>query len=333
MTDNTVLRVDSLWVDYYTRSGPIRVVQDVSFEIRRGEILGLAGESGSGKSTVAQAVTRLIRPTVGRMGGDVWLQDENIAQLDRKALRHIKWKKVSIVAQSAMNSLNPVLRIRSQFDDILQSHGQRNRQKNFARMCELIEMVSLSAEVLDAFPHQLSGGMKQRVAIAMALLFHPDLVIMDEPTTALDVIVEREIVSEIKRLQRQFGFSVLFISHDLDLLLRMADRVAIMYGGYLMEIGSVQEFAHPLHPYSRALLQSFPAIGAVGAERRRGIPGYPPDPANPPGGCRFHPRCSHSSERCGSDLPVWEAVEGAGDQRVRCIRWREIPNESHTGSD
>ncbi len=321
-----VLHVEGLWVDYFTRGRRLRVVQDVSFAIERGEMLGLAGESGSGKSTVALAVARLLRPENAAVGGMVRLNGTDFLALVGEGLRQTRWKSVALVSQSAMNALNPVINIFRQFDDMLTAHGYTDAVQNRHRAAELLDLVDLPEQVLNRFPHQLSGGMKQRVVIALALALHPDLIIMDEPTTALDVIVEREILSKVKTLQRQLGFSVLFITHDLDLLLRLTDRVAIMYAGQLVETGPVGHFSRSLHPYSRALVQSFPSLHQHASDRRRGIPGAPPDLSHPPAGCRFHPRCVFVADVCQT-APAWEAVSEDPLIAVRCSRWKEIRDE------
>ncbi len=317
-----VLQVENLWVDYFTRRGPVRTVQDVSFTVEPGEMVGLAGESGSGKSTVALAVARLLKSETATMGGSVTLNGVNFLTLQGEQLRQTRWKSLALVSQSAMNALNPVISIFRQFDDMLRAHGNTNTKQNRQRAQDLLDLVDLPPEVLYRFPHQLSGGMKQRVVIALALALSPDIIIMDEPTTALDVIVEREILHKVKSLQRQFVFAVFFITHDLDLLLRLTDRVAIMYAGQLVETGPVRHFARALHPYSQALIRSFPSVRDHQRGRRSGIPGIPPDLSNAPAGCRFHPRCPLVTNVCHT-MPVWESIPGEPQVAVRCHRWME----------
>jgi peptide/nickel transport system ATP-binding protein len=304
---DSLLRVEHLDVDYRTLRGRVRAVQDFSLEVRSGEVVGLAGESGSGKSTMALAAMRLIRGSGRVSGGQVWFRDLNVLTLDPAALRRFRWERVSLVLQSAMNSLNPVLTLGEQFDDMFQAHGVR-RAEGRERAAELMRLVRIDPVHLRSYPHELSGGMRQRSVIAMALALRPELVVMDEPTTALDVVVERGIVAEIKRLRAELGFSVLFITHDLSLLATLANRIAVMYAGQLVETGPSDEIVHrPRHPYTQALVRSFPRVRG---ERiaLRGIPGSPPDMRRPPSGCRFHPRCPSAMERCRRESPSWTAL-------------------------
>jgi peptide/nickel transport system ATP-binding protein len=272
-------------------------VGGVSFDIAPGEVLGLAGESGSGKSTLAQAILRLLPAPAAITGGAITLDGEDVLGMSEEALRRVRWRKASLVFQSAMNALNPVMRVGDQFLDMMRAHERIAKRRALAVAGELLELVGIDRRRVRAYPHVLSGGMRQRVIIAMALALNPELLIMDEPTTALDVVVQREILQQVKELQQELRFSVLFITHDLSLLLELADRVAIMYAGELVETASAGELAaNPRHPYTQGLLRSFPPLHGPLA-RLTGIPGSPPDLAAPPAGCRFHPRCPH----CVSD--------------------------------
>lgn len=323
---STILEVANLTVDYKTRHRSARAVDHVSFSIHRGEIMGLAGESGSGKSTVAQAIARLNANTTViqgsvRLGGVDWLN------ANPRTLRELRWKKLSLVTQSVMGALNPLTTIGTQFNDAFQAHGDRDRRYMARRGAELLHLVGLPADILNAYPHQLSGGMRQRVGIAMAMMFNPDLIIMDEPTTALDVVVERDLLGRIKGLQQQLQFAVLFITHDLSLLFRLADRVAVMYAGQLVEESPASHISRrPAHPYTRGLIQSFPALHDA-KHRQRGIPGTPPSLNNLPTGCRFHPRCPLAVDACAQDAPPWITISDQESLGVKCFRWEEVYGE------
>jgi peptide/nickel transport system ATP-binding protein len=284
-----LLELRGLAVDY----GRVRAVDGVDLAIGEGEIVGLAGESGCGKSTVAAAAMQVLRPPGHIAEGSVLFQGQDLAGRSREALRKYRWRNVSMVFQSAMNALNPVMRVGDQFVDAMQAHERIDRRRAVRRAGELLELVGIDARRVRAYPHELSGGMRQRVIIAMALSLSPELIIMDEPTTALDVVVQREILQQIEALKRDFGFAVLFITHDLSLLLEFADRIAIMYAGEIVESAPADRIGlEPQHPYTQGLLRSFPPLRGP-LTRLSGIPGSPPDLADPPSGCRFHPRCPH----------------------------------------
>jgi peptide/nickel transport system ATP-binding protein len=284
-----LLELRGLAVDY----GSARAVDGVDLTIREGEILGLAGESGCGKTTVANAVMQILRPPGRIAGGSVVFRGENLVGKRPEELRRFRWRNVSMVFQSAMNALNPVMRVGEQFVDAVQAHERIDRRRALAQAEELLELVGIDKTRVRAYPHELSGGMRQRVIIAIALALNPELIVLDEPTTALDVVVQREIMQQVEALKRDFGFAVLFITHDLSLLLEFADRIAIMYAGEVVETAPSQQLAaNPQHPYTQGLLESFPPLSGP-LERLMGIPGSPPDLRNPPSGCRFHPRCPH----------------------------------------
>ena len=291
--DATLLELQQLVVDYGYGERRARAVDGVDLAVREGEVLGLAGESGCGKTTIANAVMQILRAPAHITGGSILFQGEDIVGKSAAELRRYRWRNVSMVLQSAMSALNPVLRIGDQFVDAMQAHEKINKRQALTRAGELLELVGIDGRRVSAYPHQLSGGMRQRVVIAMALALKPELIIMDEPTTALDVVVQREILQQIEALKRDFGFAVLFITHDLSLLLEFADRIAIMYAGEIVESAPAERFAsNPLHPYTQGLLKSFPPLRGP-LMRLTGIPGSPPDLRDPPAGCRFNPRCPH----------------------------------------
>jgi peptide/nickel transport system ATP-binding protein len=285
-------------------------------------VLGLAGESGSGKSTLAYAITRLLRAPGMITGGSVSYHPAAGAAVDLLAadeggLRVLRWSQISVVMQSAMNALNPVLSIGSQLTDVLRAHRpEMGRAGRRDRAAELLAMVGITADRLGSHPHELSGGMRQRVMIAMALALEPQVVIMDEPTTALDVVTQREILEELMELRERLGFAVLFITHDLSLLIEIADAIAVMYAGRLVERADAAAlFRAPRHPYTLGLLSSFPALHGP-RRHMTGIPGSPPDLRRLPGGCVFHPRCSYALDRCSTDVPPLLQLTVQGDGEV-----------------
>ncbi len=281
------LRVKNLSVNYETPSGVVAAVREVSFEVYPGEILGIAGESGCGKSTLAHAVCGLLSPSAKVIQGDVWLGDTNLVHLSESHLRQLRWKEVAIVPQSAMNNLSPVLRVGDQIIDAILAHERVSMTEARGRVRQLLERVGISGKHVASYPHELSGGMRQRAVIAMALALNPQLLVLDEPTTALDVVVQASILAEIQTLREQFGFAVVFITHDLPLLIQTAERIAVMYGGRLVETGEVQEmWKAPRHPYTRALLSAFPPLSGP-KQRLPQIKGSPPDLRDPPGRLRL----------------------------------------------
>jgi peptide/nickel transport system ATP-binding protein len=299
LSTGPLLQIEDVVIEYALRENRVRAVDGVSLDIHPGEIVGLAGESGCGKSTLAHAVTRILKPPGEITSGRIVFRGEDIVPLRGEQLRKFRWRNVSLVFQSAMNSLNPVMRVGDQFVDMFRAHERISKRDALSNAGDLLELVGIDRGRVRSYPHELSGGMRQRVVIAMALSLRPELLVLDEPTTALDVVVQREILQEIEELQRNLGFAALFITHDLSLLVEFADRIGIMYAGEIVECAPSERLFHdPQHPYTVGLMASFPPLtGAV--ERLTGIPGSPPDLASPPTGCRFHPRCRH----CTGDDP------------------------------
>ena len=318
--NDLLLSVHGLCVDYGLGDDAVHAVVDADLELRSGEVLGLAGESGSGKSTLAYAITRLLRPPGVITAGSAWFGSSvNLLTADQRELRGLRWNEIAVVLQSSMNALNPVLSIGTQFADVLRAHRpDMSRADRRARSGQLLEMVGIPADRLNNYPHELSGGMRQRVMIATALALDPSVVIMDEPTTALDVVTQREILEELMALRDRLGFAVLFISHDLSLLAEIADSIAVMYAGRLVERAEASAvFRAPRHPYSLGLLSSFPALHGPRLAME-GIPGSPPDLRNMPSGCPFHPRCGYAFDRCRSDPPPPLLDLDAGTRAAAC---------------
>ena len=337
LIDELLLDVKGFSVDYVTEGDPVHAVDDVDLQIRRGEVVGLAGESGSGKSTLAYAVTRLLRDPGVITAGEAHFYDypsgsyrtgsggggPKVVDLltdDRRVLQVVRWSRIAVVFQSALQALNPVYKVGKLIDDVLAAHDPRSSKKSRrVRAAELLGMVGISPDRLDSYPHQLSGGMRQRVMIALALALRPHLLIMDEPTTALDVVIQREILEELMQLKEQLGFSVLFITHDLSLLIEIADTIAVMYAGRLVEKAPAQAlFRAPRHPYTYGLTRSFPSLRGE-KKVMTGIPGSPPDLRNVPSGCPFHPRCAWAMPECSTtEPPRIQLQETAGTREALC---------------
>ncbi|MDR0341546.1 MAG: ABC transporter ATP-binding protein [Nocardiopsaceae bacterium] len=312
-----VLEIRDFSVAYRTQAGDVRAVDHVGIDMNRGEVVGLVGESGSGKSTLAYGAARLLRPPALITSGAVIYhgrrteRSADILRLTPDELKHLRWREIAMVFQSAMNALNPVLSVRSQLVDVIRVHLRVSRNEAEDRAAQLLDLVGIPRARLKSYPHELSGGMRQRVMIAMALATGPEIVIMDEPTTALDVVVQRDILAQIVELKEDLRFSILFITHDLSLLLELADRIAVMYAGKLLEIGSAQAIQHEAsHPYTKGLLNSFPSLRGQRRELA-GIPGSPPDLRNPPPGCPFLPRCGYGRDDCTRVSMTLAPVTGA----------------------
>ncbi len=299
-----ILEVRDLRVVYRSLRGYVRAVDSVSMKIMDGEILGVVGESGSGKSTLALSILRILPPNAKIIGGSILYRGRDLVSMNESELKDYRWRRISMVPQAALNALNPTMKIADHFIETAQAHGVRDRKWVLERASELLQMLRLEPDrVLKSYPHELSGGMKQRVLIAMAMLLEPELIILDEPTTALDVLTQRFILDLLKDLHRKTGKTMVFITHDIAIIADIADRVAVMYAGKVVEIGDVYTvFKDPKHPYTMALIKSIPSlVGSV--EDMKPIPGFPPDLINPPPGCRFHPRCPYAMDICRKREP------------------------------
>jgi peptide/nickel transport system ATP-binding protein len=318
----SVLSVRDLEVTYATQAGPIPAVRGVSLDIDKGEVLGLAGESGCGKSTVVNAILRLLPPGA-TTSGQVLLNDEDVLTMKPGRLRAVRWTGASVVFQGAMHALNPVQRIGDQLAEAAVIHRQSNQKEAMVRAGNLLEKVGLPPRRIRDYPHELSGGQKQRVMIAMALACSPSLIIADEPTTALDVMVQAQVLKLLNELQHEMGMAMLFITHDLSVLVEVCDRLAIMYAGKIVEEGpSAAVFGKPAHPYTTALAAAFPAIGDPRFRRApSGLGGDPPQPDSIPSGCSFHPRCPVAFDECQTVVP--DLYEAGEQRRAACLLVRD----------
>jgi peptide/nickel transport system ATP-binding protein len=314
--DGPLLSVKGLTVEYGSKLRPTIAVEGVDLDVERGEFLGIVGESGCGKSTLLFAIAQLLNPPARVVAGSVEFKGQNLVELGAKELRAVRWKGFSVVMQSAMNALNPVLSVAAQLRDVCEAHSEMTRPEIADRSADVLRLVGIDPVHLESYPHQLSGGMRQRVMIAMALIFTPDLVIMDEPTSALDVVAQRSLMVQTKELQRELGFAVVFVTHDMSLVSHFSDRMAVMYAGQISELGRTRDlFDAPLHPYSRGLLDAFPSIRGPRIELT-GIPGSPPDLSLPKVGCRFKERCPQAIDQCAVVEPDLLTFD---DREVRCI--------------
>lgn len=336
MSHDSILSVRNLTVKYRGRRGEVQAVRNVSFDLHRGENLALIGESGCGKTTLGLTLVGLLSGAARVTEGKIIYRHEpsgnaatdrphetDLLTLSADEFRRFRWRECAMVFQAALNAFNPVLRIFDQFVETAKAHGIHNRPQIRREALELLRLVQLDPNrVIDAYPHELSGGMRQRVLIAMSLLLKPKILILDEPTTALDILTQRTIIDLMRRLKEEFRFSMIFISHDLALGAELADRVATMYAGRIVELSDVESaFYRPKHPYTYNLIRSVPTV--YGAYRElTSIPGSPPDLISPPVGCAFHPRCQFAAEACRRDDP--ELLPSDGRNLVACLRWESI---------
>lgn len=311
-----VLGVRDLRVYYHSQEGPVKAVDGLSFSIREGERFGLVGESGSGKTTAAFAILQLTRPPARIESGTVTLDGQNLIELPAEEMRKMRFSRISLIPQGAMNSLNPVLRIHEQLADVIREHDRHiGRADLDRRIGELLESVGLRRNIARMFPHELSGGMKQRVCIAMAVSLRPNIIIADEPTSALDVVTQRQVMETLGNAQKMLNASVILVGHDMGLMAQFVDTIGVMYAGRLIEIGPVKEmFKEPLHPYTRLLISSLPSLRAKGGFK--GIPGVAPSLRHPPPGCHFNPRCPNAMPTCSAVPPTM--IEARPGRWVAC---------------
>ena len=305
-----LLNVQNLTTYYLTRRGAVRAAEGVSFTLEKGESLGLAGESGCGKTTVALSLLKILPPGGRIVNGKVIFKGINIVGLNETEMRKkIRWKGISIVFQGAMNALNPVFKIGDQIVEAIKIHEPGTTRKEAKeRGKKLLEMVGIEPSRIDNYPHEFSGGMRQRALIAMSLACNPEMLIADEPGTALDVIVQAQVLRLMRELKNRLNLSLIMISHDLSMIAEVCEKIAIMYAGYLVEYGDIVNiYKEPLHPYTQDLIKSFPSIKAP-KQKMTSIPGTPPDLLNPPPGCRFHPRCKYAMNICKKKVPEMRKV-------------------------
>src|SRR5690554_4753027 len=324
--DKPLLEVDRLVMRYKIKAGEVSAVEDVTFTVHQGEAVGLVGESGCGKTSVALSLLRLLPSNAEYVSGEIRLNGEDLLQLTDTEMRKRRWKEIAMVFQGAMNSWNPVYRVGDQIRETLDTHyrGEMTYQEQREHMERLFTAVGLPPAMLDRYPHEFSGGMRQRAVIAMALACSPQLIIADEPTTALDVIVQDQILKELKRIQAEMGMSIIYISHDIAVIAEVTDSLGVMYAGKLVEYGpTIEVFSRPKHPYAYLLLRSTPSI--TGPRRQLApLEGEPPDLLDPPTGCRFHPRCPFATEKCAIEEPPLADI-GDG-HRVACWHWEQVPD-------
>ena len=317
-----ILKVKNLTTHYQTPFGDVIAVDDVSFNLRKGIALGLAGESGCGKTTVALSIMRILTYPGKILGGEILFKDVDVMKLSEAELRDLRWKGISTVFQGAMASLNPVFKVGRQIADPILIHEDVTKKEAYDRANELLELVGIDASRANNYPWELSGGMRQRVMVAMGLACNPEVIIADEPTTALDVIVAHQVMELIKDLREKLDLSMILITHDISVIAQTCDELAVMYAGKIVELAEVDAiFESPLHPYTEALISAFPSI--AGENRKlTSIRGNPPDLINPPKGCKFNPRCPFAQDICRTEEPQLEQV---GDNRsVACHFWEEI---------
>ncbi len=304
-----LLEVRHLTLHYRTKRGEVNAVDNVSFTLERGEALGIVGESGCGKTTLALAIMRLL-PENAYLEGQIFFKERDLLALPEEEMRRVRWKGISMIFQAAMNSLDPVYRVGEQIVEAMRTHEPTiSPEAARERVAELFQLVGMSPDLIDRYPHEMSGGMRQRAVIAMALASNPDVIIADEPTTALDVIVQDRILAQLDEIRKRLDMSVIYISHDVGVIAEVSDRVGVMYAGKLVEIGPTAAiFKSPHHPYTAALMSAFPRLHGEKQELLI-VPGEPPNLLSPPPGCRFHPRCPYATELCQKQEPLLEPFE------------------------
>ena len=328
-----VLQVENLKTSFMTSSGEVQAVRGVSFSVEKGEILGIVGESGSGKSVTSMSILRLLADTaVIHKDSKIQFAGQNLIQIPKKQLRKIRGEKISMIFQDPMSSINPLIPVGKQVSEMIQEHHpDRSKADIKKEALELLRKVRIPEpeKRYNSYPHEFSGGMRQRVMIAMALANKPELLIADEPTTALDVTIQDQILRQLRELEEEYGTSIIFITHDLGVVAELCDRVVVMYGGLIMEEALIDDlFESPAHPYTMGLLASIPDLEQDKSVRLQPIPGSPPDMTNPPKGCPFAPRCPYARRVCGQELP--DFVEVGNRHRSRCfLQYEDAPMDSH----
>jgi peptide/nickel transport system ATP-binding protein len=321
-----MLQVKDLTMHYKTSKGEVSAVNNVSFIVKKGQSLGLVGESGCGKTSIAFSLLRLLPDNANIKSGSIVLDGDDIAAMDKKELLKVRWKGISMVFQAAMNALNPIFTVGEQIIEAIQVHEPDvNVTDARLRVTDLFTLVGLDPQLMDRYPHEFSGGMRQRAVIAMALACHPKLIIADEPTTALDVIVQDRILSQLKEIQERLNMSMIYISHDIAVIAEVSDQIGVMYAGRMAELAASNEiFKRPIHPYTYALMGAFPSI--KGSKKTlTTLPGEPPDLLNPPSGCRFHPRCPRATIQCKQETPPF--IEHSPGHYAACWHPMEVENE------
>lgn len=323
MSDEYVLKVDDLTMHYRTRAGDVMAVDNVTFSLKRGGAMGLVGESGCGKTSIATALIRILPDNAEIKGGHVYLNGTDLLTLEEEEMRKVRWARISMVFQAAMNALNPVYKVGDQIIEAMENHGLvQSNEAAREHVASLYNLVGLDPKLMDQYPHEYSGGMRQRAIIAMALSCSPDMIIADEPTTALDVIVQDNLLREMIALQEKLGMSMIYISHDIAVIAEVTERIGVMYAGRLVEFAGADDiFKRPIHPYTYGLMSTFPSI--IGPKRELAIlPGEPPDLLHPPSGCRFHPRCSFATDICKEQVP--EFIDYGSEHFAACWNPLEV---------
>lgn len=313
----SILRVKDLTMHYRTRKGDVSAVDNVSFDLRQGQALGLVGESGCGKTSIAITLLRLLPENAHIIHGNVFLNGTDILTLDDDSLRKVRWKGISMVFQAAMNALDPIYKVGDQITEAIQTHDKHiDNDRATRKIVELFSLVGLDPQLIDSYPHEFSGGMRQRAIIAMALACNPRVIIADEPTTALDVIVQDRILQQLRKIQEELNMGMIYISHDIAVIAEVSNRIGVMYAGRMTELADTLDiFERPRHPYTAALMSAFPSIEGEKRELHA-LPGEPPDLLNPPSGCRFHPRCPYATRKCNNEQP--EFRDSGDDHFVAC---------------
>ena len=331
--NNTLYTIKDLVVEYVTRMGVLRAVDEVSFEIKKGEVLGLVGESGCGKSTLGKAIMRMIEEPGRIPSGELIFDGRDLMKISNEEMRQIRGNRISMIFQDPMTSLNPVQRISEHLTETIRTHDNTiDVQSARSTAAKLIDRLGIRSDRLDDYPHQLSGGMRQRVMIGLGLVLNADLIIADEATTSLDVIVEAKLVDQLMQIREEFGVSIMVITHNIALVAQIADRLAVMYAGRIVEIGSIYDvFDNPKHPYTQGLLHCIPTIKLDHNEDLHKMEGEPPNLIDPPSGCRFHPRCPHAMPICSQERPSLEDL--GGEHFVHCWLYQDHPLKETSGNE